>query len=156
MDELSYWDFNIDDKEFAEYPYKGYFYEIVVPADVPLDERMPTERVVLETICDIQRSSRLHTLNLLAADYTVYFPLDKHIGDWLWDDGSHILWDDGGRITNTSGTVDLYGPILVRRGYRFRGEFYGYTIEGVVEFVRPSQLGMCSVDIKTNTENLNG
>lgn len=153
MDELKDWDFNIDDKEFAEYPYKGYFYEIIVDDSKDLDERVPEERIVFETICDIQRSSRLHTLNLLAADYTVYFPLDKHIKDWLWDDDSHILWDDGSKITNVNGTVDLYGPILVRRGYRFRGEFYGYTLDGVVEFVRPSQLGACSVDIKTNTES---
>lgn len=136
MDELRDWDFNIDEKEFVEYPYTGYFYEIVVNNDKPLNERVPEERIVLETICDCQRSSRLHTLNLLAADYTVYFPLELN--------------------PDSTDTVDKYGPIQVRRGHRFRGEFYGYTLEGVVEFVRPSQLGMCSVDIKTNTENLNG
>lgn len=136
MDELRDWDFNIDDKEFAEYPYIGYFYEIVVDNSKPLDERIPEERVIFETICDIQRSSRLHTLNLLAADYTVYFPLELN--------------------PDSTDSVDLYGPIQVRRGHRFRGEFYDYTLEGVVEFVRPSQLGMCSVDIKINTENLNG
>lgn len=156
MDDLIGWDFNIDDKEFVEYPYKGYFYEIVVPDDVPLDERVPEEKVVFKTICDIQRSSRLHVGNLLAADYTIYFPLDENISFIQLDDGGYLLTDNGGRISNNQGTVDMYGPILVRRGHRFRGEFYGYTLEGVVEFVRPSQLGMCSVDIKINTESSNG
>lgn len=136
MDDLSGWDFNINEKEFVEYPYTGYFYEIVMDDSLPLDQRVPTEKVVFETICDIQKSSRLHTLNLLAADYTIYFPLELN--------------------PDATGTEDKYGPILVRRGHRFRGVFYGYTLEGVVEFVRPSQLGACSVDIKINTESSNG
>jgi hypothetical protein len=34
----------------------------------------------------------------------------------------------------------------------FRGEFYGYTVEGQVEIIRPSQLGGCSCDIKIVSE----
>lgn len=129
-------DFDISELDHEMYPYYGYFFEVVIDDSKPLDERKPEERIVFETKCDVQKNSRLHTLNLLAADYTVYFPLELN--------------------QDSTDTVDKYGPIQVRRGHRFRGEFYGYTLEGVVEFVRPSQLGACSVDIKTNTESSNG
>lgn len=129
-------DFDISELDHEMYPYYGYVYEIVVDNDKPLDERIPEERIILETKCDIQKSSRLHTLNLLAADYSIYFPLTPN--------------------PNSTSSEDKYMPIEVRRGHRFKGEFYGYIVDGVIEFVRPSQIGSCSLDIKTNTESSNG
>jgi hypothetical protein len=51
-----------------------------------------------------------------------------------------------------TGDVDRYEQIPIRRGMTFRGEFYGYTVEGQVEIIRPSQLGACSCDIKVVSE----
>lgn len=115
-----------------KYPFKGHFYTYETPEDVPLDERLPQKKVVFETECDIQENARLHNGTLLGADYTVYFPLELN--------------------PDATGSEDMYGPIKVIRGMRFSGTAYGYTVEGEVEIVRPSQLGACSVDIKVLTE----
>lgn len=123
-----YENFNLED-----FPYKGYFFTYETPTDVPLDQMQQQEVVVFETACDIQKNSRLHNGNLLGADYTVYFPLPLN--------------------PNSTGSVDKYGPVKVRRGMRFRGEAYNCTYEGEVEVVRISQLGACSVDIKVLTES---
>lgn len=121
------------DFDMSEYPYKGAFYTTTVDESLPLDEQEETEVLVHETICDIQRTAKLHNANLLAANYTVYFPLELN--------------------PDATGTVDKYKDCGVRRGHIFRGVFYGYEIKGIVEIVRPSQLGAMSCDIKVNTEN---
>lgn len=115
------------------YPYHGCFVKYDVDTDLPLDQQEEQEILVFETDCDIQKRSGLRQANILAADYTIYFPL--------------LLNPDA------TGTVDKYKDCGVRRGHTFRGEFYGNTVEGVVEMVRPSQLGAMSVDIKVVTEN---
>ena len=56
---------------------------------------------------------------------------------------------------DAKGTIDLYKDCGVRRGYTFKGGFYGVTIEGQVEMIEPSQLGVMSVDIKVVTEDVN-
>lgn len=123
-----YENFNLED-----FPYTGAFYTYEVDEDAPLDERVPKETLIFETVCDIQRRGKFGGQGMLAADYVVFFPLEEN--------------------PDATGTVDKYGPILVRRGMKFRGECYGYTAEGVVEFVRVSQLGGCSCDIKITTES---
>lgn len=122
-----------DDIEMVDFAYHGYFYRVDVDDSLPLDERVPQEVIIFETDCDIQRRAVLSINTMLGANYAVYFPLEPN--------------------PNATGTIDAYMPIDIRRGDKFRGEFYGYLVEGVVEFVRPSQLGACSVDIRVNTEN---
>lgn len=116
-----------------EYPYEGAFYEVRVDTSKPLDEQTEEEVLLFETKCDIQKTAKLHNANLLAANYTIYWPLETN--------------------PDATGTVDQYMPIKVRRGHTFKGVFYGYEIQGIVEIVRPSQLGGCSCDIKVVTEN---
>lgn len=129
-----YWDIdNIEGMEMDDYPFEGAFYDWQVDEDADLDERVPQEIEVFRTVCDIQRSSKLHNGFMLAADYTVYWPLETN--------------------PESTGSVDKYGPIKVRRGMIFRGIMYGYPVAGTVEIVRPSQLGGCSCDIKVVTEN---
>lgn len=121
------------DFEFSEYPYTGAFYTVEVDESLPLDEQVEREVLVYETVCDIQKTNKLHNANLLAANYTIYFPIAEN--------------------PNATSTVNRFVDCGVRRGHIFRGVFYGYEIKGIVEIVRPSQLGAISVDIKVNTEN---
>lgn len=125
--------FDISELDMTDFPFVGEFYTYEVDEEAPLDERVPQEVVIFETPCDIQRRGKLGGSGMLAADYVVFFPLEEN--------------------PDSDCTADKYGPVLVRRGMRFRGECYGYTAEGVVEFVRVSQLGGCSVDIKITTES---
>lgn len=126
-------DFDISELDMVEYPYEGAFYRKEIDLSKPPVEQTEEEVEVLSTICDIQRSARLHVGGLLAADYTVYWPLESN--------------------ANATGSVDKFADIPVRRGDTFRGMFYGYLVEGVVEIVRPSQLGGASCDIKVIKEN---
>lgn len=150
------WDFDIDELGVTDFPFRGYVYTLAVDMEKPLDERVPEEIVVLaETDVDIQRAAKLHNGSLNGADYTVYYKLSKG-QSWylLWDDLTHILWDDGTKIVGeTNGADDKYGPITIRRGMFFRGWAYGYTIEGEVEIIRPSQLGGVSFDVKVKKES---
>lgn len=126
-------EFDISMLDASDFPYHGAFYKYVEDDSKPLDEREPEEVLVYETVMDCQKRSGLRQSSLIAADYTIYFPLELN--------------------PNATGTVDKYLDCGVRRGHTFRGEFYGNTIEGVVEMVRPSQLGGMSVDIKVVTED---
>jgi hypothetical protein len=121
------------DIEIVDYPYHGAFYRIGVDTSLPAYEQVEQEILVFETNCDIQRTAKLHNGNLLGANYTVYFPLEVN--------------------PDATGTIDKYLPIKIRRGMTFRGEFYGYVVEGQVEIIRPSQLGGCSCDIKIVSES---
>lgn len=115
------------------YPYVGVFYTESIDDSLPLDERVVKTTIVFETVCDIQRTAKLHNGNLLGANYTVYFPLEKN--------------------PNATADVDKFKDIVIRRGMKFKGTFYGYDVIGEVEIVRPSQLGGCSCDIKVVSEN---
>ena len=123
----------IDNIDMTEYPYEGAFYTFESDTSLPPLEQSTQEVEVFRTVCDIQRSAKLHNGTLLGADYTVYWPLEEN--------------------PDATGSVDKYMPIKVRRGMRFRGIFYGYEVIGDVDIVRPSQLGGCSCDIKVVTEN---
>jgi hypothetical protein len=118
--------------DIVEYPYYGRFYTVSVDTSKPLVNQVEEEVLAFETVCDIQRTAKLHNGTLLGANYTVYFPLEEN--------------------PEATGTIDKFLPIKIRRGMTFRGEFYGYTVEGQVEIIRPSQLGGCSCDIKIVSE----
>lgn len=122
-----------EDYKLEMFPYEGAFYDTAVDESLPLDQQVEEEVLVYKTVCDIQKTAKLHNANLLAANYTVYFPLELNL--------------------YATDTADKYKDCGVRRGHIFRGVFYGYEIKGIVEIVRPSQLGAMSVDIKVNTEN---
>lgn len=133
---MNFDDFDIDSfDDFAEYPYHGYFVRFETDESLDLDKQEETEILVYETDVDIQKRSGIRQSNLFIAEYTIYFPLVEN--------------------PDATGTIDKYLDCGVRRGHTFRGEFYGETIEGQIEFIRPSQLGMMSVDIKVVTENGN-
>jgi hypothetical protein len=121
-----------EDIQLVEYPYKGAFYTVTIDTSLPLIDQVEEEVLVFETVCDIQRTAKLHNGNLLGANYTVYFPLEKN--------------------PDATGTIDAFMPIKIRRGMIFKGEFYGYEVSGQVEIIRPSQLGGCSCDIKIISE----
>lgn len=136
FDELQNADFDFDAdsfSEFREYPFHGVFYRYIVDENKNLDEQVEEAVLIYETDCDIQRRSGQRQSNLVVADYNIRFPLERN--------------------PNATGTIDLYKDCGVRRGYTFRGKFYGITIEGQVEMIEPSQLGQMNVDIKVVTEN---
>lgn len=116
------------------YPFHGAFYTYEVDESAPLDEQVEKEILVYETDTDVQKRSGIRQSNLFIAEYTIYFPLQPN--------------------PEAKGPADRYKDCGVRRGMTYKGEFYGQTIEGKVEFVRPSQLGGMSVDIKVVTENV--
>ncbi len=122
-----------EDFHVVKYPFKGAFYTFETNEDAPLDERESKEVLIFETECDVQKRQGIRQNTHIAAEYTVYFPLKEN--------------------PDSVNTVDKYAPVLVRRGHKFRGEAYGYTYEGVVNMVRLSQLGQCSVDIRVETES---
>lgn len=136
FDELQNMDFDFDVDsfpKFRKYPFHGAFYRYAIDESKLLDEQTEEEILVYETDCNILRRAGLRQANLVVADYNIRFPLEQN--------------------PEAKGTIDLYKDCGVRRGYTFRGEFYGVTIEGQVEMIEPSQLGEMNVDIKVVTEN---
>lgn len=115
------------------FPYHGAFYKYEIDESASLNQQEATEILVYETDTDVQKRSGIRQSNLFIAEYTIYFPLESNPG--------------------ATGAIDRYKDCGVRRGMTYRGEFYGQIIEGQVEFIRPSQLGAMSVDIKVVTEN---
>lgn len=138
FDELQNMDFDFDVDsfpKFRKYPFHGAFYRYVIDESKPMDEQTEEEILVYETDCDIQRRAGLRQSNLVVADFNIRFPLEPN--------------------PDAKGTIDLYKDCGVRRGHTFKGEFYGVTIEGQVEMIEPSQLGVMNVDIKVVTEDVN-
>ena len=138
FNELQNMDFSFDVDsfpDFRKYPFHGAFYRYAVNEDAPLDEQVDEEILIFETDCNILRRAGLRQANLVVADYNIRFPLEPN--------------------PEATGTIDLYKDCGVRRGYTFRGEFYGVTIEGQIEMIEPSQLGEMNVDIKVVTEDVN-
>lgn len=125
----------IEDYEIEKYPYKGAFYRSSIDLDALLDEREPIETLVEEVKCDIQRQGARHQGSFLGVGYTIYYPLMPN-PDWDGEDMS-----------------TKYLPIKTRRGMIFRGGEPLYPVVGEVEFVRFSQLGQASIDIKVKTES---
>lgn len=126
-------EFDISSLDMTDFPYYAAFYVKEVDMDADLDQREPEETLVFETVCDIQKRSGLRQNTALLAEYTCYFPLPEN--------------------PEATGTIDKYGPVPIRRGMTIRAEAYGYTYEGVVEMIRFSQLGGCSIDFKVASES---
>lgn len=125
-----------EDRSIQKYPYHGAFFTYDTDMSLPLDERTPKEILVEEVEhCDIQRQGARHQGSFLGAGYTVYYPLTPN-PEWDGIDAS-----------------EQYMPINVMRGMIFRGGEPLYPVEGEVEFVRFSQLGQASIDIKVKTES---
>lgn len=122
------------DYRVDKYPYHGAFYTYETDMDAPLDERETKEVLIEKVRCDIQRQGARHHSTLLGAGYTVYYPLEEN-PDW-----------DGVDMS------DKFLPIKVRRGMIFKGGEPLYPVMGTVEFVRFSQLGQASIDLKVLTE----
>lgn len=122
-----------NDFDLTEYPYHAAFYEMQIDMEQDLDKRKPQESLIFETPCDIQKRSGLRQNTALLAEYTCYFPLEEN--------------------PRATGSIDKYGPAKIRRGMTIRAEAYGYTYEGIVEMIRFSQLGGCSVDFRVMTES---
>lgn len=118
-----------------KYPYNGGFYSYLTDFSLPLDERVQKEYLVEEVVCDIQRQGASHKGGLLGAGYKVKYPLEPN-PEWDGKDAS-----------------EQYMPIKVRRGMTFRGGSPLYPVEGEVEFIRFSQLGEATIDIKVKTES---
>lgn len=121
-------------RSIRKYPYSGAFYSYEVDDRLPLDERVPQQTLVEEVQCDIQRQGAQSKSGLLGAGYKVKYPLEAN-PEWDGRDAS-----------------EQYMPIKVRRGMVFRGGYPLYPVEGEVEFVRFSQLGEVTVDIKVKSE----
>lgn len=94
-----------------DYPFVGAFYQYGVDESKPLDEQEEEEILVLETICDIQTSSKSDAGGNIKSNFNVYFPFDKNEG------------------------------IKITRGMIFKGVAYGLMVNGRVISVSPSQLG---------------
>lgn len=120
---------------FKKYPYTGAFYSYDTDFSLPLDERESKEALIEEVVCDIQRQGARHNGGLLGAGYKIKYPLELN-PDWDGEDSS-----------------EQYLPIKVRRGMTFKGGEPLYPVEGEVEFVRFSQLGEATIDIKVKTES---
>lgn len=121
-------------RNIRKYPYKGAFYSYDTDFSLPLDERVSQKVLIHEVDCDIQRQGASHKSGLLGAGYKVKYPLELN-PDWDGEDSS-----------------EQYLPIKVRRGMMFKGGEPLYPVEGEVEFVRFSQLGEATIDIKVKTE----
>ena len=108
------------DRDFDEYPFKGSFYEYRIDLDAPLDEQVEEEVLVLDTVCDIQESSKTDAYGVLLSSFNVYFPFSKNKG------------------------------INIKKGMTFVGSKFGIQISGLVVGVDASMLGGAVCYIKDN------
>ena len=106
-----------------EFPYRGKFYTMEIDESKPLDQREPTEVLVLEAECDIQEAGSNRTKGMIDASFSIYFPFDRE------------------------------SALPVRRGQYFHGEMYGMVVDGLVIGVFPTQLGGCTVYVKDSDTN---
>lgn len=116
-----------------EFPHKGVFYvmEEVAPQDGDLlseEAGVATEKVILETDCDIQQANKMFGSGVIQNQWTVFFTFDKREGL----------------------------PEGLRLGSRFRAEIHGMSVEGTVIGLWPTEVapfknvntGGCTAEIK--------
>lgn len=118
--------------DITDFPFNAEFFERVTDMNLDLDKRVPIEQKVFDVPCDIQQKTGLRQGSFLGAEYTCYFPLELN--------------------PESNDSSDRFGPVKVRRGQILRAKGYGYSYEGVVEMIRFSQLGGCSVDFRCENE----
>jgi hypothetical protein len=109
----------IDRDILQDFPFEGRFYRVVIDDSVPLDEREEEEVTVLETPCDIAKSSHSWAQNFIWAKYVVTFPLDLERDE-----------------------------VVVKMGDLFRANMYGLDVNGKVVGVFPSQMGGVTVYVQ--------
>lgn len=139
-----------DSRLMEEYPFDGVFYEYRTDTSGGLLEQKTEEVEILRTKCDIQQTSQIGNAGFLASSYTIYFPLEQNSPFEATD------VDSVGDVTNvdvnqiSTQLVDdkSFKAIKIRRGMYFRGEIYGYEVNGKVIGVAPSMLGGCACQIK--------
>lgn len=124
---------DVDRSLMEEYPFFGSFYEVrTANEEDDLIDQEDEVVLVLETKCDIQQASLLGNAGFKIGTYDIYFPL-KEKDEYTSD-------------------ADKYEDIPVTRGMRFRGEMYGYVVDGIVNGVGATVLGGCVVQIKDLNE----
>lgn len=102
-----------------EFPFEGYFYTYTIDETKPLDQQTEQKTLVLKTKCDIVESSHNVMNTFISAKFVVYVPFDK----------------DTDRIK-------------VKNGDLFESNMYGFTVNGKVVGVFPSQLSGVTVYIQ--------
>lgn len=116
-----------DRNALKEYPYEGMFYrrEDAIPDDGDLlAESSKPDTVILETICDVQKTDQLFNSGVISMGYTVYFPMP----------------------TSSDGMESL--PEGLKPGIRFKATMFDMEVDGMVMGVYPTQMHGCQVYIK--------
>lgn len=128
----------IDDRLLEEYAFDGVFYTYEEDMSAPLLEQEWTEKEVLRTKCDIQHNSATKT-GFLDSDWAVYFPLEEN---------QNRMFSETADARQNVINGDTWQDIAIKRGMYFRGEIYGYEVNGKVTGVGPSMMGGCLCYIK--------
>lgn len=108
----------------SQFPFHGTFFTVITTmpdnGDFLGDDssEMAEETILLETVCDIQKASKMFSNGTIMADYKVFFP------------------------------CDIGAKIPIRFNSNFRCADYAIPIQGRVVGLEYSQLGGCMVDIK--------
>lgn len=64
------------DMDFVEFPHSCKVFDSIVDETLPPSQRVPDEKVIVETICDIQAAGKPTDSNYaIDADYIVYIPI---------------------------------------------------------------------------------
>lgn len=100
------------------FPYDGSIYYTGIDENLPPDEQVETDIVVLDTKCDIQEVNRSNSGGFINATFAIFFPFDKS------------------------------KPFEVKRGMFFKGTMYGMEVRGEIIGVFPTQLSNCTIYIK--------
>lgn len=112
----------IDRDDIYEYPYAGEFYHTGIDETLPYDQRDEEVKIIdFTTSCDIIEASASTKQEYVDAKWTVFFPFYKETG------------------------------IDVKIGQLFNGSMYGFSVNGKVIGVAPSQLGGCTAHISDKT-----
>lgn len=110
------------DREFDEYPYFCEFYDMVIDDAQMLYDQTESKVIVHSTECDIQESGHGKSGDYIKSDHTVYLPY-----------------------------VDEEQVYKIKNGLLFEGYMGGFTINGKVVGVFPSQLCGIKVYIQDTT-----
>lgn len=116
-----------DRKALEEYPYEGEFYrrEDSIPDNGDLlEENDKPDMVILQTVCDIQKTDAQFSSSVISMGYAVYFPMP----------------------TTEDGTETI--PEGLKPGVRFRATIFDMAVDGMVIGIYPSQMHGCKVYIK--------
>lgn len=111
-----------DRNRLTEYPYEGTFYTMKIDDNKPLYEQVEEKVVLFQTKCDILEANRNVAKDFITAKYAIYYP-----------------------VKVVDGLID---PIKFKVGDFFESEVMGYSINGKVIGVFPSQMDAITVYIQ--------